>query len=102
MNCYRCLDALFWCKDTAYNLYPIDINEDDDCIEIISYFRDSDVYRGCIGKLIITAVDGRDIEGNDMPTQRDCYQNMLLSKIQVYSAKNQQEAPTWKYTFLKD
>lgn len=101
MNCYRCLDASFWCKDTEYKLYPINIDEYDDYVEVVSYFRHPDVYRGCIGNLILIAVDGRDIEGNDMPTQRDCYQNMLLSKIQVYSA-NQEEAPTWKYTFLKD
>jgi hypothetical protein len=97
------LDASFWCKGIEYELHPIDINEDDDCIEIISYFRDSDVYRGCIGNLILTAINGRDIEGNEaVSTQRDCYRNMLLSKIQVYSAKNREEAPIWKYTCLKD
>jgi hypothetical protein len=103
MNCYRYLDASFWCKDTEYELHPIEIDEYDDYIEIVSYLRDPDVYRGCIGNLILTAIDGRDIEGEEVAsTQRDCYRNVLLSKIQVYSAKNREEAPTWKYTFLKD
>lgn len=103
MNYYRCLNASFWCKGIEYELYPITIDEYDDSVEVVSYFRDSDVYRGCIGDLILTAIDGRDIEGEKaMSSQRDRHQNMLLSKIQVYSANNEKEAPIWKYTFLKD
>lgn len=101
MHCYGFLDASFWYKDTEYKLYAIKIEEYDDSIEIISYLRHPDVCRGCIGNLILTASDGRNIHGDNKPNQNDCYHNMLLSKIQVDSASNQ-EAPTWKYTFLKE
>lgn len=102
MNAYLKLDASFWCKDTEYPLYPIWVDESDDSIEIVTSLRHPDVRRGCIGNLILTAVEGRELDTfEEVSNQRDCYDNVLLGKIQVWLT-SYDEAPSWKYIFLKD
>lgn len=102
MNVYRRLDASFWCKNVEYPLYSFGFDERDDSIDVIAYARHPELERGCIGNLIIKAVGGHEIEtSEDVPNQEDCYRNVLLGRIQVYSAEPE-EAPSWKYTFLKD
>ena len=102
MSFYSRLDASFWCKNVEYPLYAINIDEYDDSIEVVSPARHPEIERGCVGNLILIGVDGRNIDfDKDGAELKDCYQNVLLGKIQVYSAKSE-ECPYWKYIFLKD
>lgn len=102
MNFYRRLTASFWYKGVEYPLYPLYIDENDDVIEVVSPARHPDIVRGCIGDLVTIGVNGVDSDNKDnLPLLEDRHNNVLLGKIQVYSIKVD-EAPNWKYIFLKD
>ena len=102
MNFYRRITASFWYNREEYPLYPTSINEDDDSVEIITSARHPDIKRGCIGDLVLTGVNGKNASSEqNVPLLNDYCHNVLLSKIQVYSA-DPTEAPTWRYIFLKE
>lgn len=100
MNFYHRLNASFWCKNVEYPLYAVGIEEDDDSVTVLSQVRHPEVERGCIGNLILTGVNGHNFNGDEVELN-DGHHNILLAKIQVYSA-DLEECPTWRYVFLKD
>lgn len=102
MNFYCRITASFWYNNEEYPLYSTSINEYDDSVEIITTARHPDIKRGCIGNLVLTGVNGANAKAEqNVPILNDYHYNILLSKIQVYSAEPD-SPPAWKYIFLKE
>jgi hypothetical protein len=103
MRFYRYLNVSFWYENKEYTLFPVDIDEDDFEVSIVTQARHPDLKRGCIGNLIYTSsggikpFDGEKIEGD----QQDYLHNVLLKKIQVWDI-DEHNMPTWKYVFEKE
>lgn len=102
MNAYKYLDASFWYENKEYKLNPINIEDYDDTVEVISYLRHPNLKRGCIGNLFLNSKKGFDVETyEDALDQEDWYSDVLLQKIMIDSAGCDQ-AVAYKYIFLKD
>jgi hypothetical protein len=102
MNVYNRLGISFIYDGIEYELYPIDVDDYDDTIEIITYFRHPNIKRGCVGDLDLRSGKGFEVgTASDASDQIDTYENVLLKNILIWS-NNEGEAVEYKYTFLKD
>ena len=103
MRFYRWLNVSFWYENKEYALFPIDIEEDDFEVSVITQARHPNLKRGCVGNLIYTCNGGvkaetyEDVKDN----QQDCLTDVLLKKIQVWDI-SEDGVPTWKYVFEKE
>ncbi len=102
MRFYRRLNVSFWYENKEYDLFPVDIDEDDFEVSMVTQARHPNLKRGCVGNLIYTCSDGiKAYTYEDAEGDCDCLHNVLLKKIQVWDI-NEDGLPTWKYVFDKE
>lgn len=101
MRFYRRLNVSFWYENKEYELFPVDIYEDDFEVSITTMARHPNLKRGCVGNLIYTCKDGmKAYTYENTDDDFDCLHNVLLKKIQVCEIDSD-GMPTWKYVFEK-
>ena len=103
MRFYRRLNVSFWYENKEYDLFPVDIDEDDFEVSIVTQARHPDLKRGCVGNLIYTSSGGMQAYTYDdvKENQEDCLSEVLLKNIQVWDVSDD-GVPTWKYVFEKE
>lgn len=102
MNIYQRIGISFMCNGKEYRIDPTALNDYEDKIEILTYYRHPDLKRGCVGSLEVYSHDGIDVEtGSNNIEQKDLYQDVLLKNILIYGTGGD-EAVEYRYIFLKD
>lgn len=101
MEIYNRIMVILQDNERRFELYPIDINDWDESIEVYSHTRHPELKRGFVGDFIYQGCGfnvntTQDIKSVDI----DCYKDVLLKSVQCWRL-DPDGAIEWKYTFLK-